>query len=149
MQREWHLPRNCSLSPRQTGWAYGVLCLGVAAVSLAFALYGMFMVLAFALIEIGGIVLAVLHYARHAIDREDIVLRDDSLVVERVRAGQTQTIAFESCWTRIALPDHRRSLIGLEARGVRVEVGNFTSEENRRRVGEELRRALRGSSFLL
>ena len=152
MQRDWHLQRNCSLSPRQSGWAYGLLCLGVAAVSIGFATVfaavGLSIVLAFALLEIGGIVLALLHYARHALDREHIALRDDCLLVERVRAGRAERIRLDPCWTRIALPDHRRSLIGLESRGVRVEVGRFVSEETRRLVGEELRRALRARSFL-
>ncbi|MEO7496198.1 MAG: DUF2244 domain-containing protein [Massilia sp.] len=148
MKHEWNLKRNCSLSPRQVGIAYGLLCTGVIGVGVVFAMHGIWFVLAFALLEIGGIALALLHYARHATDHEHVALSEECLLIERVEAGQREQIRLETCWTRIALPDRRRPLIALESRGVKVELGTFVSEETREAVANELQRELRGNSYL-
>jgi uncharacterized membrane protein len=149
MKHEWVLKRNCSLSPRQLALAYGLLCLGAFAIALVFALQGIWAVLAFALLEMAGIACALLHYARHALDREHIALSDGCLLVERVQAGHCERVRLDPNWTRIVLPDsRRRTLIQLESRGVRVEVGAFVSEAIRQQVAQELRRELRHTSFL-
>ncbi len=148
MQHEWLLKRNCSMSPRQVGRAYGLLAAVVLAIGFAFALYGVWMVLAFALLEVCARALALLHYARHASDREHIALSEACLLVERIEAGQLRQTRLDPYWTRIATPTRRRALITLESRGVRVEVGGFVSEEIRERVARELKRELRLSSCL-
>lgn len=148
MKHEWLLKRNCSMSPRQVALAYGSLCGGVLMFSLVFTLYGIWFMFAFAVIETAGVALALLHYARHATDHEHIALSDGCLLVERVQAGCVEQIRLDPCWTRIALPTRRRSLIHLESRGVKVEVGGFVSEEIREQVAKELRRELRASSYL-
>lgn len=148
MKHEWLLKRNCSMSPRQVAHAYGLLCALVLAVGLGFALQGIWFVFAFALIDIGAVMLALLHYARHATDQEHIALTDGCLLIERIEAGQLQQIKLDPCWTRIAVPSRRRTLIQLESRGVKVEVGGFISEEERKKVAQELKRELRTSSYL-
>jgi uncharacterized membrane protein len=148
MKHEWLLKRNCSLSPRQVALVYGSLCGGVVLLSLIFALSGLWFVLAFAALETAGVALALLRYARHATDHEHIALSDGCLLVERVEAGRMRQIRLDPCWTRIAEPTRRRSLIRLESRGVKVEIGCFVSEEMRQQVAQELRRELRSSSFL-
>jgi uncharacterized membrane protein len=148
MKHEWLLKRNCSLSPRQAALAYGSLCGGVVMFSLVFALQGLWFMLAFASLETAGVALALLQYARHATDHEHIALSDGCLLVERVEAGTVRQIRLDPCWTRIAVPTRKSSLIRLESRGVKVEVGCFVSEEMRQQVAQELRRELRGSSFL-
>lgn len=148
MQHEWHLKRNCSLSPRQVMQAYGMLCAVVFMIGCGFALQGVWLVFAFAAIEIGAVALALLHYARHATDQEHIALSESCLLVERIEAGQLQQVKLDPHWTRIVLPGQRRSLILLESRGVQVEIGGFVSAEAREKFGLELRRELRGSSYL-
>jgi uncharacterized membrane protein len=148
MKHEWLLKRNCSLSPRQVGWAYGLLCLGAIGIALLFALLGIWFVFAFAVLEMAGLALALLHYARHANDREHVALSDGCLLVERIEAGERRQVRLDPYWTRIAVPDRQRSLIRLESRGVRVEIGGFVSEEVRQQVAQELRRELRSRSFL-
>jgi uncharacterized membrane protein len=149
MKREWVLKRNCSLSPRQLALAYAVLCSGALGIALIFVLQGIWYVLAFALLELAGIACALLHYARHALDREHIALSEGCLLVERVQAGHCERVRLDPSWTRIVLPDsRRRTLIQLESRGVKVEVGSFVSETIRQQVAQELRRELRGSSYL-
>ena len=149
IRREWLLKRNCSLSPRQVGYAYGLLCLAILGIGLGFALAGLWMVLGFALLETLVLALALLHYARHAGDREHLSLREGCLLVERIEAGRSRQIRLDPCWIRIAAPGRQPGLIALESRGVKVEVGMFVSEEMRRQVASELRRQLRGASFLM
>lgn len=149
MHQEWLLKRNCSMSPRQVAAAYGLLCAAVLAIGLAFAWRGIWFVFAFGLLEIIGLGVALLYYARHATDQERIALSDGCLRVERIEAGRVRQIVLDPCWTRIAVPTRRRTLIALESRGVKVEIGAFVSEEIRRNVAKELRQQLRGSSYLM
>jgi uncharacterized membrane protein len=146
-KHEWLLKRNCSMSPRQVAIAYGMLSLFTFAIASAFALHGMWVVLAYAVLETCGLALALLHYARHATDQEHISLSDGCLLVERFQAGQREQVRLDPYWTRIGLPTRRRTLIQLESRGVKVEVGVFVSEELRRKVADELRAELRASSY--
>jgi uncharacterized membrane protein len=149
MKHEWLLKRNCSLSPRQLGAAYALLCSGALGIALVFVLQGIWFVFAFAVLELAGVALALLHYARHALDHEHISLTERCLLVDQVQAGRHHTVRLDPSSTRISLPDRRlHPLIGIESRGVKVEVGSFVSEAIRQQVALELRRELRGSSWL-
>jgi uncharacterized membrane protein len=148
MKHEWLLKRNCSMSPRQSALAYGALCAGAVVLSLVFAVHGLWFMFAFAALETAGVAAALVQYARHATDHEHIALSDSCLLVERVEAGMVQQVRLDPCWTRIAVPTRTRSLIRLESRGVKVEVGSFVSQEMRQQVAKELRDELRSSSFL-
>jgi uncharacterized membrane protein len=149
MTCEWELRRNCSLAPREATLACALLCAGAFGVALVFALHGLWIVLAFALLEIAGVIAALVHYARHATDRERIALAEGCLLVERIEAGQHALVRLDPTWTRIALPDTpQRKLIELESRGVKVAIGSFVSETRRQQVAVELRHALRTSSLL-
>ena len=148
MNHEWMLKRNCSLSPRQVGKAYGLLCAFVLTIGTAFALRGIWFVFAFAVLEIVVFAVALLHYARHATDLEHIALSDSCLLVERIEAGELQQTRLNPYWTRIGLPSRQHHLIRLESCGVSIEVGAFVSQEERDKVAQELRRELRLSSCL-
>jgi uncharacterized membrane protein len=142
---EWTLQRNCSLTPRQAARAYAVLCTLSLGVALAFLLlHGVWIVLAFSLLELACVGLALLLYARHALDRERIALSEGCLLVECVQAEVHSHAQLDPLWTRV-LPG---SLITLESRGVRVEVGRFVNEAKRRQVARELRQALRQVSVM-
>jgi uncharacterized membrane protein len=152
MLYECTLQRNCSMTPRQVARAYAVLCALSLSVALAFLLQGFWLVLAFSLLELGCVGLALLLYARHALDRERISLSDDCLLVECVQADVRSQARLDPLWTRV-LPGTgaagpRRALITLESRGVRVEVGRFVNEAQRRQVARELRLALRQVSVV-
>jgi uncharacterized membrane protein len=148
MTREWHLKRNCSLTPRQLAKAYLLLCCGSFGIAVAFTLQGLWIVFAFAVVEMAAVGAALLHYARHALDREHIALTDRCLLVERVLGQRTEQVRLDPHWTRITVPESRRDLIELESKGTRVEVGAFVTDEQRQRIARELRRELRGASFL-
>ncbi|MES3020211.1 MAG: DUF2244 domain-containing protein [Pseudomonadota bacterium] len=147
-RHEWLLKRNCSLTPRQLAQAFGALCLATLAIGLVFAVQGIWFVFLFSLVEIAGIALALLHYARHVCDHEHIALSGSCLLVERVEAGKLHQVLLDPSWTKIVVPDGRRALIRLESRGVAVDVGALIPEHQRTRVALEIRRALRSSSYL-
>jgi uncharacterized membrane protein len=152
---EWTLQRNCSLTPRQVARAYAVLCTLSLAVALAFFLHGVWIVLAFSLLELACVGLALLLYARHALDRERIALTASCLLVECVQAEVRSQARLDPLWTRVLPPADgaspagaRRGLITLESRGVRIEIGRFVNEAKRRQVARELRQALRQISVI-
>jgi len=140
--REWILSRNCSLSPRQLGLAYAVLCSMSLTVATIFTLSGAWYILVFAILELSAVGLAFLLYARHATDREHIALIDDCLLVELIEVEQVAQFRLNPRWTRVESPVARNDLIGLEANGTRVEVGRFLTEWKRREFAWELKRAL-------
>ena len=151
MNQEWRLARNCSLSPRQVARAYALLCCASGAVAVAFLLRGVWIILAFSFCELALVGLALLVYARHALDHERIALSDSALVVECVEAGEHRQSCLDPLRTRVL--EHggtkgRHALLRLESRGVQVEVGRFVTEARRRQVAAELRAALRSLSLM-
>jgi uncharacterized membrane protein len=154
MLYECTLQRNCSMTPSQVARAYALLCTLSLGVALAFLfLQGVWIVLAFSLLELGCVGLALLLYARHALDRERIVLSNDCLLVECVLADTRSQARLDPLWTRVlsgadAARGNRRPLITLESRGVRVEIGRFVNDAQRRQVARELRHALRQVSVM-
>ncbi|HJV86364.1 MAG TPA: DUF2244 domain-containing protein [Noviherbaspirillum sp.] len=145
---EWLLKRNCSLSPWQLAVAFAVPCVASLLVSAWFVLHGAWYVLAFALLEALALVMAFIQYARHATDHEHIALAGDCLLVEQIQAGHIVQVRLDPQWTRVAPPDPSHDLIGLEAKGVRVEVGRFVTKEKRWQVALEIRQELqRGPSI--
>lgn len=143
---EWLLPRNCSLSPAQTARAYGLLCLMSLAIAGGFLWLGVWQVLCFTGIELALTGAAFLYYARHAADYEHIVLSPGSLLVESVCAGRVRRTQFDPYWTRVAVPAGSRELVGLESKGVRLAVGRFALDAQRRQFAEELQGKLLGSA---
>lgn len=155
MLYECTLQRNCSMTPRQVARAYALLCAMSLTIALAFFLQGVWIVLAFSLLELSCVGLALLLYARHALDRERIVLSNDCLLVECVQADRRSQSRLDPLGLRVlsgpeaagGRRDARRALVTLESRGVRVEIGRFVNEAQRRQVARELRHALRQISL--
>ena len=144
MPNYWILKRNCSLTPRQSGAVYALLCTASFGIALVFLLQGIWIVLAFALVEMLAVGLALLHYARHALDTERIALFDNCLVVERIDAGRREEIRLDPGRLRVHAPAPRLGkLIRLESREVSVEIGSYVSEAIRAQVAQEIHRALR------
>lgn len=145
-KRDWVFKRNCSLTPRQLAKAYAALSLGSLSVATYFTIQGAWYIFGFSILELLAVGLAFLHYARHATDREHIALTDDCLLVELVQAERAQQYKLNVRCARIALPASHRDLIGLEARGVKVEVGRFLTERRRREFAQELKNELRSAT---
>ncbi|WP_020652335.1 DUF2244 domain-containing protein [Massilia niastensis] len=149
VRHEWVMRRNCSLTPRQAMLVYLLLSVATLGIALVFTLRGAWMVMAFALVESGAIGVAMLYYARHALDQERILLGDGWLRVEWTDGARRVDVSLDPHYTRVTLADlGMRTLIQLEARGQRIEVGRFLTPHARHEVARQLRRALRPGSLL-
>ncbi|GAC1326673.1 MAG: DUF2244 domain-containing protein [Collimonas sp.] len=145
IKREWDLRRNCAIAPRQLGFFYAILCATSLAVAIGFTLRGAWFVLLFAVLEMSAVAIAFLIYARHATDREHIAMLDDYLLVEVIQAQEIRQFKLDLRSIRIAVQETNKGLIGIEALGTRVEVGQFLTEWKRREFVLELRQELQRS----
>ena len=146
---EWLMKRNCSLTPRQALLVYALLSAATLGIALVFTLRGAWMVLAFALAESAAVGAAFLYYARHALDQESIRLDQGWLLVERRDGARRTACRLDPHHTRVSLADlGMRTLIVLEARGERVDVGRYLTPLARLEMARQLRHALRPGSLL-
>jgi uncharacterized membrane protein len=139
----WFLGRNCSVTPAQLGWLYLSLCLVTLGIATFFWFQGAVLVLPFAGLELAAVGAAFVAYARHAADREHILLSGRRLVVETESAGRLERAEFDRDWVRVEPAVDDRSLIEVSGQGRRVIVGRYLRPELRPALAREIRRALR------
>lgn len=140
---QWVLKRNCSMSPRQMGGFYLSLCLVSAVIAAGFWVNGAPFVTAFAGIELLLVGVALLVHARHASDREVLLLQGGTLRVEVEQGARTKQFELDAGWLTVEPAAAQGSLVALAARGQRLRVGRFLRPELRGPFAQELRRALR------
>lgn len=143
---QWRLKRNCSVTPAQMGCvlvALAVVSLGVAGF---FWLKGAKLVLPFALIEVVALAIAMVIFARHATDTENISLANGQLVVECELGGHVQRAVFAKDWVRVEPLENKRALIQVSGQGRTVQVGRHIRPEQRPLLAREIQRALRTRS---
>ena len=141
----WLMKRNCSVAPRQLLGFYLSLCLLVLVIGAFFWMRGAPLVLPFAGAELIAVGAALLVYARHAADRESMVLRPGRFTVECTLGRRTEQVEFTPAWVRVEPQRGDGSLIELSGEGRRAAVGRFVRPELRRALADELRAALRRS----
>lgn len=139
----WLLRRNCSLGPRQLGQVYLSLCLVSLAIGLFFLVQGAPWVMAFAGLEVLVLGLALLVFARHAADREELTLVGHSLQVEQHYGSQVQLTDWVADRVTVEPLGGQGSLVKLCSRGQTLHVGRFLRPELRAAFAQELRSALR------
>ena len=139
----WFLGRNCSVSPSQLGWLYASLCVVTLGIGTFFWFQGAVLVLPFAWLELAAVGVAFMVYARHAADREHILLTERRLVVELENAGRLERAEFNREFVRVEPALDARSLIEVSGQGRRVSVGRYVRPELRPALARELRLALR------
>ena len=140
--RDWMLKRNCSITPRQLGWAYLAICVASGIVALGFTLQGAWYVLAFAVMELSAVGAAFVVFGRHATDRERIALSGDALLVEVVEAERVRRIDLDARRVSVDVPA-QNALVRIRCAGRTVEVGRFVPDAKRRQFARELSLALR------
>lgn len=140
--RDWIIRRNCSITPRQLVLVYSALSTTCLLVAIFFALRGAWYILGFAVLEIFALGVAFFLFARHATDRDRIVLTDDYLLVELVRREEVRQYRLDPRATRVEFLAVPGALIELQSNGVKVEVGQFLTEWKRREFARELKSAL-------
>jgi uncharacterized membrane protein len=139
----WFLGRNCSVTPSQLGWLYASLCVVTLGIGTFFWFQGAVLILPFAWLELAAVGAAFVVYARHAADREHILLSGRRLVVELEHAGRLQRAEFNRDWVRVEPAVDDLSLIEVSGQGRRVIVGRYLRPELRPQLAREIRRALR------
>jgi uncharacterized membrane protein len=138
----WVLRRNCSLTPRQLGGLFAMLCTLSLAVSGFFWLQGAWMVLTFSAVELLAVGVAFLMYARHATDGETIRVSQGRLVVEREDAGRLLRTEFSGRSLQVDVSADRRCLVELRGGSQALLVGHHLRPELRPVLARELRHAL-------
>ncbi len=137
------LRRQMSLTPRQLGQSYLMLCVLSLAVATGFYWHGARVVLAFSVLELLAVGAAMLLVARHAGDREIITLGSGCLSVERRVGPEVEHTVFRAAWVRVEPTAGDGSLLELSGEGRRVRIGRHVRPELRLELAQELRRALR------
>lgn len=150
-KRIWLLKRNCALSPRQVVTFYFSLVILSALIGTGFALFGAWLVLPFAGLEMLAVGIALYIYARHATDHERVVLEQGSLLVETVVAGKRSAIVLNPHWSRVMIENGRRGFGGarqnvfLSEQGRFVPIGRYVNAGQRSLFVQELKRALKSA----
>jgi len=138
----WMLGRNCALTPRQVAGFY----LSVVGASLLIAAFcawrGAWMVFPFSLIEMTAVGVALLVYARHAVDHERVSLGRDALLIESIHGTRRSVVRVDRWAARVVVEAKPRVEICVMARGERIAIGRFIGERERSRFARELNRAL-------
>ena len=139
------MKRNCSVAPRQLLAFYMSLSLLALAIGAIFWTRGAPFVLPFAGAELLAVGVALLIHARHAADRESLVLLPGRFTVVCTLGRRTERVEFAPAWVRVEPRHGDGSLIELSGEGRRAAVGRFVRPELRRALADELRAALRRS----
>lgn len=136
--------RNRSIVPR-------AMFLGVAgvagfsfAVGLAFAWFGLWLVLPFVGLEVAALILAFGVYSRHVSDNETIRRDEHGLAVEIRQGNRLLKYRLDAHWAQCVLDNVGREvrlLIG--SHGKFVQIGRHLDEEGRRQLRNELNERLR------
>lgn len=142
IEQEWTLKRNCSISPRQMALFYASLCGVSLLLACFFTWHGAWYVLVFSMIEISAVGAAFLYYARHAADRERIILSGRCLVVEVIESEKSRQYRFDTISLRVDSPGPKNGLVALVSGARRIEVGRFLTQFKRRQFASELHQAL-------
>jgi len=143
MGYEWMMRRNLSASPRMVLSCFAGLVLLSLAIALGFWWRGATLVLPFAMAELGALTAALLWQARHANDRERIVLADGMLAAEHRCGRSIESARFSAAWVRVEPVMDDASLVEISGQGARICVGRYLLPGLRRRLAAELRAALR------
>lgn len=142
------LRRSVSLSPRQMLHAYAAVCALSLVVAGGFWWHGVRAVGIFTGLELLAVGAALLYAARHAGDRETIVLQGRALEVARHCGTEVERVSFRAAWVRVEPAAGVGSLVELSGEGRSVCVGRHVQPELRAELADELRRALRLSRGL-
>jgi len=144
--RSWHMKRNCSFTPRQVGYFYLSMLLFSSLIAAIFLVQGIWMILPFTLIELTALGIALLIYARHALDYESIAIDGNVLTVEKNIGGKLERHEFNSKWLQLKQEDHGKRLIRIEQSDKELPIGIFVPVDARPEFYQDLRQQIRCES---
>lgn len=140
------------MSPRSFGMLFASLAVVSIGVGSVFAFSGAWLVLVFAVVEVGALVAAFVVYAKHAGDYERIVVTPEVMIVESTSGAQVVRQQTHPAFARVEYPHSGpgagggNPLIRLALAGEAVEVGRFVPGLKRERLAREIRLQLQAAS---
>ena len=140
-RHQWLIKRNCSLAPRQLGCWFGSLAAFSLLLAAVFAARGAWLVIPFALIQVGALAAVFVWWGRHACDYERIVIGAGELSVERSDGETLRRIEQRLAWARVEYDGARHEPIRIVTAGETIEVGALVPEDRRLALAQELRGA--------
>jgi len=135
--------RNNSLSHSGRLLTFGFM-LGVSlGIALAFGVvFGAWLVLPFAGLEMLVLYVAFRHIDEHAGDYERVVIEGNRLEVEVAEGRAVRCFEFNRYWSQVVC-DGGGARVALRSHGRELEIGRHLCEEQRMLMANELRRELR------
>jgi len=140
------MKRNCSFSPRQVGYFYLSMFLFSSLIATYFLLHGVWMILIFTVIELTVLGIALIIYARHALDYESIAIDGTSLRVEKNIGGKLECHEFNTRWMTLKQEEDGKRLIRVEERDKELPIGLFVPLDARPQFYKDLRQQIRSES---
>jgi uncharacterized membrane protein len=135
--------RNNSLSSSGRYLALGIILVAPLGIALAFTwVFGAWLILPFAGLEMAVLYLAFRYIDRHAADYERVAIIDDRLDVEVVNAGRMSRFEFNRCWAQVVCAEDG-SRLALRSHGFELEIGRHMNHEQRLEAARALRLGLR------
>jgi uncharacterized membrane protein len=108
-----------------------------------FLVQGIWLILPFTLLELIVLGVALLIYAKHATDYEEILLNKEALVIVRSDANRINTFKASLLWVKLSKELTAKKLIGVEYMGQVVEIGKFIHLHKRDAFRMQLANSLR------
>lgn len=135
--------RNNSLSTSGRLRVFGFILAVSLSITLALGLvFGAWLILPFAGLEMLGLYLAFDYVERHAADYERVVIGGDKVDVEVLDGGLVSRVEFNRHWAQVLCP-RDGSRLALRSHGCEIDVGRHMNEEQRLAMGRQLDRTLR------
>lgn len=136
--------RNNSLSSSGRLFAFSFILAVSLGIALGFTwVFGAWLILPFAGLEMLVLCVAFRYVERHAGDYERVALDGDALNVEVFDGGRMSRFEFNRCWAQVVCAGDG-SRLALRSHGRELELGRHLNAEQRLAMARELKRELRG-----
>lgn len=141
--RTWYTKRNCSFTPRQVAYFYLSMFIFSSFIAAYFLLHGVWMILIFTVIELMVLGIALIVYARHALDYEAIAVNGTSLMVEKNIGGKLERHEFNTRWATLKQETDGKCLIQVGEGNKEMPIGIFIPFDARAQFYRDLRDQIR------
>lgn len=111
-----------------------------------FLVQGIWMILPFTIIELTALGIALLIYARHALDYESIAIDGSSVTVEKNIGGKLERHEFNTKWLQLKQEEDGKRLIRIEQSDQELPIGIFVPVDARAQLFKDLRQQIRCES---
>lgn len=111
-----------------------------------FLLHGVWMILIFTVIELTVLGIALIVYARHALDYESIAIDGTVLKIEKNIGGKLERHIFNTRWLKLTQEEGGKRLIRVEEQNKEMPIGIFVPLDARPQFYRDLRAQIRMES---